>query len=125
MRRIRPLQVVHTLFAVVNADGDDGVGDERAVAAVLVEQFQPAHHHLHMGAAVRERGYAMDLGEEELGVHCMAVPVRDGSRVVGAMSVSGPAERIDALDRDWLAEGLGAIAGEFGKELGPEPSVLG
>ena len=27
------------LCAVVNADGDDGVGDERAVAAVRVEQF--------------------------------------------------------------------------------------
>src|SRR5262249_15731772 len=28
------------LCAVVNADGDDGVGDERAVAAVRGEQFQ-------------------------------------------------------------------------------------
>ncbi|MER7366313.1 IclR family transcriptional regulator [Nonomuraea wenchangensis] len=70
-------------------------------------------------AAVRERGYAMDLGEEELGVHCMAVPVRDGSRVVAAMSVSGPAERIDALDRAELAEGLGKIALDFGREFGP------
>ncbi|MEV5558634.1 IclR family transcriptional regulator [Nonomuraea wenchangensis] len=70
-------------------------------------------------AAVRERGYAMDLGEEELGVHCMAVPVRDGARVVAAMSVSGPAERIDALDRAELAEGLGKIALDFGREFGP------
>ncbi|MED7926447.1 IclR family transcriptional regulator [Nonomuraea sp. LP-02] len=70
-------------------------------------------------AAVHERGYAMDLGEEELGVHCMAVPVRDGRRVVAAMSVSGPAERIDALDRTELAEGLGKIALDFGREFGP------
>src|ERR671936_364325 len=62
MLRIRPLQVVHTLFAVVNADGDDGVGDERAVAAIRVEQFQTAHHHLHMGVAVGERGsYLINL----------------------------------------------------------------
>ncbi|MCK2219871.1 IclR family transcriptional regulator [Actinomadura sp. ATCC 31491] len=69
--------------------------------------------------AVRERGWAMDLGEEELGVHCLAVPVCDGGRVVAAMSVSGPAERIDALDRAELAAGLRRIASGFGGEFGP------
>jgi IclR family acetate operon transcriptional repressor len=68
---------------------------------------------------VRRQGYALDLGEEELGVHCLAVPVRDGGRVVAAMSVSGPAERIVALDRDELAEGMRKIASQFGDELGP------
>ncbi|MDF2705387.1 MAG: IclR family transcriptional regulator [Nonomuraea muscovyensis] len=70
-------------------------------------------------ALVRDRGYALDLGEEELGVHCLAVPVHDGERVVAAMSVSGPAERIDAVDRDELAEGMRKIAHAFGAELGP------
>ncbi|MGW7479963.1 IclR family transcriptional regulator [Nonomuraea muscovyensis] len=70
-------------------------------------------------ALVRDRGYALDLGEEELGVHCLAVPVHDGERVVAAMSVSGPAERIDAVDRDELAEGMRKIAHAFGTELGP------
>jgi IclR family acetate operon transcriptional repressor len=68
---------------------------------------------------VRARGYAMDLGEEELGVHCLAVPVWDGDRVVAAMSVSGPAERIDAQNREELAEGLCKIAVDFGDELSP------
>ncbi|MFF4617286.1 IclR family transcriptional regulator [Nonomuraea jabiensis] len=68
---------------------------------------------------VRAQGHAMDLGEEELGVHCLAVPVWDGDRVVAAMSVSGPAERIDAIDRDDLAEGMRKIALDFGNELGP------
>jgi IclR family acetate operon transcriptional repressor len=68
---------------------------------------------------VKARGYALDLGEEELGVHCLAVPVWDGRRVVAAMSVSGPAERIDALDRDELAEGMRKIALDFGSELSP------
>ncbi|GAT66806.1 iclR family transcriptional regulator [Planomonospora sphaerica] len=67
---------------------------------------------------VRARGYAMDLGEEELGVHCLAVGVHDGSRTVAAMSVSGPAERIETLDREELAEGMRRIAGDFGAELG-------
>ncbi|GAA1017030.1 IclR family transcriptional regulator [Acrocarpospora pleiomorpha] len=65
---------------------------------------------------VRERGYAMDLGEEELGVHCLAVPVSDGDRVVAGMSVSGPADRISALNRDELAQGLRKIAHDFGVE---------
>ncbi|MEV1171871.1 IclR family transcriptional regulator [Nonomuraea sp. NPDC049784] len=68
---------------------------------------------------VRAQGHAMDLGEEELGVHCLAVPVWDGDRVVAAMSVSGPAGRIDALDRDDLAEGMRKIALDFGNELSP------
>ena len=70
-------------------------------------------------ARVRDRGYALDLGEEELGVHCLAVPVHDGRRVVAAMSVSGPAERIEALDREELARGMRKIADEFGTELAP------
>lgn len=69
--------------------------------------------------AVKDRGYAMDLGEEELDVHCLAVPVLDGERVVAAMSVSGLTGRIDALDRDELAEGLRKIALDFGDELSP------
>src|SRR5690606_75147 len=70
-------------------------------------------------ARVRDRGYALDLGEEELGVHCLAVPVHDGRRVVAAMSVSGPAERIEALDREELARGMRKIADECGTELAP------
>src|SRR5262249_26341351 len=51
-----------SLSAVVNADGDDSVGDERSVAAVRVQQFQTARHHLHSGVAVGERGsHGIDL----------------------------------------------------------------
>ncbi|WP_285776509.1 IclR family transcriptional regulator [Microtetraspora sp. NBRC 13810] len=67
----------------------------------------------------RERGYALDLGEEELGVHCLAVPVHDGDRVVAAMSISGPAERITALDQDELARHMRRIAHDFGTQLAP------
>lgn len=46
-------------------------------------------------AAIRERGYALDLGEHEVGVHCVAAPIRNLSgQVFAAMSVSGPAERL-------------------------------
>ncbi|HEY2205965.1 MAG TPA: IclR family transcriptional regulator [Pseudonocardia sp.] len=44
-------------------------------------------------ARVRERGYAVDDGEQELGVRCVAVPVADSLAPV-AISVSGPSGRL-------------------------------
>jgi IclR family transcriptional regulator, acetate operon repressor len=44
-------------------------------------------------ADVRERGYAIDDGERETGVRCVAVPLSGGPRLV-AMSVSGPSSRV-------------------------------
>jgi DNA-binding IclR family transcriptional regulator len=44
---------------------------------------------------VRERGYATDSEEFEEGLRCIGAPVRDYTRkVVGAISVSGPAHRL-------------------------------
>ncbi len=44
-------------------------------------------------ALVRERGYAVDEQEQELGVRCVAVPVL-GAGVAMAVSVSGPLARL-------------------------------
>lgn len=44
---------------------------------------------------VREQGYAMDDEEMDLGVRCIAAPIRDYTRrIVGAISVSGPTMRV-------------------------------
>src|SRR3990172_12962545 len=44
---------------------------------------------------VRERGYATDLEEFEEGLRCIASPDRKSTRkVIGALSVSGPAHRL-------------------------------
>ena len=46
---------------------------------------------------VRQRGYALDNEERAYGVKCIAAPIRDDTgRVVGAISVSGPAFRVSA-----------------------------
>ena len=46
-------------------------------------------------ARVRERGYAVDDGEQEIGVRCVAVAVPHAPTPIG-MSVSGPMERMTA-----------------------------
>ncbi len=44
---------------------------------------------------VREQGYAFDDEELDLGVRCIAAPIRDYTRrIVGAISISGPTMRV-------------------------------
>jgi len=66
-------------------------------------------------AAVRERGYATDLEEFEEGLRCIASPVRDYTRrVVGAVSVSGPAHR---LSDEKIAQLVGPEVERAGRAL--------
>jgi DNA-binding IclR family transcriptional regulator len=45
-------------------------------------------------AKVAEQGYAFDIEELDIGVRCVAAPIRDYTRrIVGALSISGPATR--------------------------------
>jgi DNA-binding IclR family transcriptional regulator len=64
--------VQHTPTTIVNSD---------AMRAELIK--------------VREQGYAFDDEELDLGVRCIAAPIRDYTRrIVGAISISGPTMRI-------------------------------
>ncbi|MDQ7040568.1 MAG: IclR family transcriptional regulator [Rhodothermus sp.] len=46
-------------------------------------------------AQVRQQGYALDLEEREIGVRCLAAPIRDAAgRVIAALSLSAPAIRL-------------------------------
>src|SRR5919204_2047733 len=47
---------------------------------------------------VARQGYAVDSGEEEIGVRCVAVPVFGVGESVAAMSVSAPEGRLEARD---------------------------
>ena len=47
-------------------------------------------------SAARRRGYARNLHESEMGVMSVAAPIRDASsRTVAALSVAGPADRLE------------------------------
>ena len=51
---------------------------------------------------VRERGYARDNEELELGVRCMAAGIRDDSgKLIAGLSISAPADR---LQDEWLVD---------------------
>jgi IclR family acetate operon transcriptional repressor len=47
---------------------------------------------------VARQGYAIDSGEEEVGVRCLAVPVFGVGDSVAAMSVSAPEGRLEPKD---------------------------
>lgn len=67
---------------------------------------------------VRQQGYAVDDQEMELGLLCLGAPVYDAQgRVVGAISVSGPVTRMEALGRETVAEKLRQTAAAISAAL--------
>lgn len=52
---------------------------------------------------IRDRGYALDNEEIEIGLRCVAAPISDGSgTVIGALSISGPTFRFEGKDAERL-----------------------
>jgi len=67
---------------------------------------------------IAARGYALDNGEEEVGVRCLAVPVRGPHGVLAALSVSGPAARFTPAGEADLAAAMRRVADRFGWAAG-------
>lgn len=61
---------------------------------------------------IREAGYAVDDGEQELGVRCVAVPVPD-LPFRAAISVSGPSSRVTAEQVQHIAPAARGVAAEL------------
>ena len=70
--------------------------------------------------AIQLNGYATDLEEYAQGLCCVAAPVRDASaRIVGALSLSGPAMRLDPERLHGpLATAIREAAAELSNALG-------
>ena len=64
----------------------------------------------------RELGYALDDGEQELGVRCVATPLK-GLPFFAAISVSGPSGRISMTDVARIAPELQKVADEVSREF--------
>jgi IclR family acetate operon transcriptional repressor len=76
------------------------------------------HHQLD---GVRTKGYAADVGEYEIGVSCVAVPL-PGAFALAALSVSGPAARLTPETRERIAPLMQRVARDLSKALDDEDS---
>lgn len=78
-------------------------------------------------ASIRARGYALDPGENEAEVRCVAVPIFDAAgQSVAALSVSGPAMRMDPIEDNTrvIAQAVNT-AGLISNALGHRPDADG
>ena len=70
-------------------------------------------------ATVRDAGWASVREELEIGLNAVAAPVRDSTgNVVAALSVSGPAYRLEPLRFEFVAEMTMAAAAAISRRLG-------
>ncbi|MBC8590167.1 IclR family transcriptional regulator [Wansuia hejianensis] len=68
---------------------------------------------------IREKGYAIDDEENEIGVRCIGAPVFNHNKEVeGAISISGPAIRVTKDKVEKIAEMVKKYADLISKELG-------
>lgn len=68
---------------------------------------------------VRRRGYALDLKELDLNLHCIATPICDYSnRIIAALSISGPSIRFTRAKIDKLIAPMIEISSEISREMG-------
>jgi len=76
-------------------------------------------------ADTRQRGYALDNEENELGARCVGVPICGGpDRPIGAVSVSGPASRLGLSLLREIGEHLKQAAREIEARMGMPLSRL-
>ena len=68
---------------------------------------------------IRQRGWAEDNGEQEIGVRCLAVPVL-GTGIAAAISVSGPEARITKESEEQIGPQLIKVASEFADSITTE-----
>lgn len=79
-------------------------------------------------AEVREQGWAVDDGEQEVGVRCVAVPIK-GAMSLAAVSVSGPTARITMGRVTQIAPVLQQAADRLARDMcgdipAPDPNPL-
>jgi IclR family acetate operon transcriptional repressor len=70
----------------------------------------------------RSRGYAVDEGEQEIGVRCFAVPVPDAPTLT-AISISGPAARLSLKSATKVTPLLKRVARDIASEFDKEAAV--
>lgn len=73
---------------------------------------------------IRQRGYALDDEENELGARCVGVPVLDGAGLpLAGLSVSGPIGRVDLERAARIAARLWDASRELSRRMGHAPAA--
>jgi len=68
---------------------------------------------------IRSLGYAVDNMEHEIGVRCVAAPIRNHTgTVIASLSISGPASRLRDADVPRLAQRVKETARKLSQQLG-------
>lgn len=71
---------------------------------------------------VRKQGYSLDNEELEIGLRCVATPIRDhDNRVIASLTIAGSASRIQIATIDSYIEAAKAAAERISLELGAPP----
>lgn len=100
-------------------------GDDRARQALLRRRLEPLTERTITDAEVlretlaevRRRGYASSMGELEDGLITVAAPVMVDTKVVAAVSTSGPAYRVPARDVPGLGRRVKEAAAAVGHRM--------
>ena len=75
---------------------------------------------------VRTQGFAIDDEEQEEGVRCVAVPVRDDSgQAIASLSISGPATRLNDDQMHALVEEIVDCGDKLSRRLGHNGALVG
>ncbi len=92
-------------------------GRLQASSEATIEDRDKFFEHLR---TVASDGFALDVEECQTGICCVAAPIHDGGgRLVGALSLSGPACRLTEVGlRERLAPALVAATDELSRQLG-------
>ena len=73
---------------------------------------------------IRQKGYALDNEEIEIGLRCVAAPVyNNNGKIVAAVSISGPTTRIKEENLPELISGVQNCARKISSELGYQKNI--
>ena len=108
-----------SILALLPEEEVDRIWSSESITAFspnTITELEQMHREL---AQIRQRGYAIDNEEHELGVRCMAVAIRNWEGVpVAAVSISAPASRMDDAMIERMLPRLQSAAGSISAMLG-------
>lgn len=108
-----------------------GISDQKIEEMYAGERFEQYTEHtvvnlediLEQIRQVRKLGYSSDMEEIELGLRCIAAPVKNSKgNVVAAISLSGPSNRLDDVKIMDIIQEVTERAGKISLRLGYLPS---